>query len=80
MGTTTITASALRKGLADTLDSVDKNNIVIVTRRGKRERAIVDLDKLEDLLAANDPSYLKSIKEARENREYLSHEDVFGDL
>jgi len=36
------------------------------------------LDKLEDLLAANDPVYLMKIKEARSSKEYLSHDDVFG--
>jgi prevent-host-death family protein len=80
MSTTTISASDLRNGLADALDSVSPDDVLIVTRRGKKERAIVDLDKLEDLLAVSDPSYLKKIKEARESKEYLSHDDVFGDL
>ena len=80
MGTKTISASDLRKGLADALDAVSVDDILIVTRRGKKERAILDLDKLEDLLAASDPDYLATIKEARESKEYLSHEDVFGEL
>lgn len=80
MGTNTISSSALRNGLSDALDAVDTNNILIVTRRGKKERALVDLDMLEDLLAANDPSYLAKIKEARQSNEYLSHEDVFGGI
>ncbi len=80
MGTKTVTASDLRTNLAETLDAVSGEDIVIVTRRGKKERAIIDLDKLEDLLAANNPTYLKKIKEARESSEYLSHEDVFGDI
>ena len=80
MGTTTIPASDLRANLAETLDAVSSDNIIVVTRRGKKERAIIDLDQLEDLLAASDPAYLAKIKEARESKEYLSHEDVFGDL
>jgi prevent-host-death family protein len=80
MGTTTISASDLRNGLADALDSVSPNDVLIVTRRGKKERVIMDLDKLEDLLAASDPNYFKKIREARESKEYLSHDDVFGDL
>lgn len=80
MSTKTISASDLRNGLADALDAVNSNDILIVTRRGKKERAIIDLDKLEDLLAASDPAYLQSIKEARESKEYLSHDDVFGDI
>jgi prevent-host-death family protein len=78
MGTKTLTASQLRNGLADALDSVSGDEIIIVTRRGKKERAIVDLDKLEDLLAVSDPQYLKTIKEARDSKEYFSHEEVFG--
>ncbi len=80
MGTKTISASDLRNGLADALDAVSNTDILIVTRRGKKERAIVDLDRLEDLLASSDPAYLARIKEARESSEYLSHEDVFGNL
>lgn len=80
MGTKTVSASDLRSNLADALESITKDDVLIVTRRGKKERAIVDLDKLEDLLAASDPEYLRKIREARENKEYLSHEEVFGDL
>lgn len=80
MGTKTISASDLRINLSDALDAVNDNDILIVTRRGKKERAIVDLDKLEDLLAANDPAYLASIKDAREGTEYFSHDEVFGRL
>ena len=80
MGTKTVSTSDLRSNLADALDAVNNDEILIVTRRGKKEKAIIDLDKLEDLLAANDPKYLKTIKEARESKEYFSHEEVFGDL
>ena len=80
MGTKTVSASDLRSNLADALESINKDDILIVTRRGKKERAILDLDKLEDLLATNDPVYLRKIREARESKEYLSHNEVFGDL
>ncbi len=80
MGISTLSASELRTNLAEALDAVNEDKILIVTRRGKKERAIIDLDKLEDLLAANDPQYLKIIKEARESKEYFSHEEVFGDM
>ena len=80
MSTKTVSASDLRSNLADSLDAITKDDILIVTRRGKKERAIIDLDKLEDLLAAGDPGYLASIREAREGSEYFSHEEVFGDL
>ena len=80
MSTTTISASDLRNSLADALDSVNADDILIVTRRGKKERAIIDLDKLEDLLAASNPAYLRKIKEARDSKEYFTHEEVFGDI
>ncbi|MEK7603030.1 MAG: type II toxin-antitoxin system Phd/YefM family antitoxin [Patescibacteria group bacterium] len=80
MGTKTLTASELRGNLADALDSITNDEVLIVTRRGKKERAIIDLDQLEDLLAASNPKYLKEIKEARESKEYFSHDEVFGDI
>ena len=83
MGTKTVSASELRTNLADALDAVSKDNILIVTRRGKKERAIIDLDKLEDLLAASDPAYLKIIAQARAEAargEVFTMEEVFGDL
>lgn len=80
MSTKTISASELRNGLADALDAVSSDDILIVTRRGKKERAIVDLDKLEDLLAVSNPEYLNAIREAREGKDYFSHEEVFGDI
>lgn len=83
MSTTTITASRLRSNLAQALDAISKNDVLIVTRRGKKDHAIIDLDQFEDLLAASDPAYLKSIKKAR--KEYkkgqvFTLDEVFGNL
>lgn len=80
MSTKTLTVSELRGNLADSLDAINNDEILIVTRRGKKERAIIDLDRLEDLLAVADPMYLSLIKEARESKEYFSHTQVFGDI
>ncbi len=83
MGTKTISASKLRSNLADALEAVNDQEILIVTRRGKKERAIIDLDKLEDLLAASDPSYLKKIAQARAEvaaGDVATMEEVFGNL
>lgn len=80
MSTKTLTVSELRGNLADALDAVNNDEVLIVTRRGKKERAIIDLDNLEDLLAASNPEYLKTIKEARASKDYFSHEEVFGDI
>lgn len=80
MGTATISASDLRSNLADTLDAVSVGNVVVVERRGKTPRVIIDIDEFEDLLAAADPAYLREIKAARRSGTFLSHEDVFGNL
>ncbi len=80
MGIKTLTVSELRGNLADSLDSIENDEVLIVTRRGKKERAIIDLDKLEDLLAVTNPEYLKTIQQARNSKEYFSHDEVFGDI
>lgn len=80
MGTNTISTTDLRDNMADALDTVSGDSVLVVTRRGKPEKAIVDLDMLEDLLAAQNPDYLTVIKKARESKELFSHNDVFGDL
>lgn len=83
MSASTITATRLRNNLAQALDSISTDKVLIVTRRGKKEKAIVDLDKLEDLLAVSNPKYLASIKKAREEYkrgEIYSLDEAFGNL
>ncbi len=80
MTTTTISTSKLRENIADALDAVKGGDILVVTRRGKPEKAIVDLDEFEDLLARSNPAYLESIREARESKERFTHDEVFGDI
>lgn len=80
MTTKTIDASSMRKNLSEALDAVRDNNIILVKRRGKVESALVDIDMLEDLLALQDPEYVKSIAEARKSKEWYSPEEAFGDL
>ena len=83
MGTKTINISKLRDNLADALDAVSEDEVLIITRRGKKEKAIIDIDKLEDLLSANDPEFLRSIADAREQikrGEVYTFEEVFGGL
>ena len=80
MTTKTVTASDLRTNLADALDAVQNEDVLIVTRRGKKEKAIIDLDRLEDLLATTNPEYLEAIKAARDSKEYFDHDEVFGKL
>ena len=79
-----VASTKLRENLSAVLDAVNKHHpFFIISRRGKQEHAIVNLEKLEDLLAASDPVYLKDIAEARRqaaNGEIFSLEDAFGNL
>lgn len=81
MSTKTIDASVMRKNLSDALDAVrDNKNLILVKRHGKVESALIDIDTLEDLLAVQDPEYVKSIAEARKSKEFYTPEEVFGDI
>ena len=81
MSTKTIDASMMRKNLSEALDTVrDTKSILLVKRRGNVESALIDIDMLEDLLAVQDPAYIKSIAEARASKEWYTPEEVFGDL
>ncbi len=81
MSTKTIDASMMRKNLSEALDTVrDSKNIILVKRRGNVESALIDIDTLEDLLAVQDPEYVKSIAEARASKEWYTPEEVFGDI
>lgn len=84
MKTKVVSSTSLRDNLAEVLRSIDKDHpFHIITRRGKQEYAIISLDKLEDLLAAADPEYLKEIAVARQQAakgEVFALEDVFDDI
>lgn len=83
MSTKTIAAAKFRSNFASTLDAIKDNDILIVTRRGKKDRVVLDIDKFEDLLAANNPEYLKKISQARKEAkkgEVFSIDEVFGNL
>lgn len=81
MSTKTIDASVMRKNLSEALDAVKgSKNIILVKRRGKVESALINIDILEDLLAVQNPEYIKSIAEARASKEWYTPEEVFGNL
>ena len=62
-----ISITRLRSNLSDILNATNKKQpIHIISRRGKPECAIVDLEKLEELLSVSDPQHLKDIATARE--------------
>ena len=79
-----ITTTILRNNLADVLKRVEKKKeYLLVSKKGKITSALVNIDLLEDLLAMVNPSYVKSIKKAREEYkkgQVYSHEEVFGDI
>lgn len=79
--TKAIDVSDMRKNLSEALDAVSHNkNIILVKRRGRVESALIDIDSLEDLLAVQNPEYVKSIARARASKSSLTPEEVFGDL
>jgi len=79
-----VKATTLRDHLADVLKEISKGkDYFIVTKKGRPVSALVNLDFFEDLLAATNPEYLKSIKEARADYKagrIFSHEEIFGEL
>ena len=84
MNVKVVSSTKSRNNIASILDAVDRDHpICIIARRGKEEHAIVNLDKLEDLLAANDPKYLEEIAAARKqvaDGEVFALKDVFGNI
>jgi prevent-host-death family protein len=79
----TVRSTTLRENLAEILESLKKGDKYLVTKRGEPVGGIVDLGLFEDLLALSSPSYLKSIKEAREQYkkgQYYTLEEVMKDL
>lgn len=79
-----LSTTIFRNHLSDVMDEVsEKEDYILVTERGEPKAALVNIDFFEDLLMANSPGYIKSIREAREDfkagRVY-THEQVFGDL
>lgn len=81
VNTKIINSTKLRNNIASVLDAVNKEHLFyIITHRDKQEHAIVNLDKLEDLLAASDPKYLADIATARRQTaagEIFALEDAF---
>ncbi len=81
MITKVIDSSNVRKDLSAVLDMIKNDKeIVLVKRHGKVESAMINIDEFEDMLAAQDPKYLKSIADARKSKEWYTPEEVFGDL
>lgn len=79
-----ITTTILRNNLAQTLNEVSsRKNYLLISKKGRISSAIVNIDLFEDLMALMNKSYLKSIKQAREEYkkgQYFSHEQAFGEI
>lgn len=79
----TVGSATLRENLREILDSLEKGENYLVTKKGKPVGGLVNSSLFEDLLALSSPSYLKSIKKAREDYKkgkFFTHEEVFGKL
>lgn len=79
-----IPSAILRNHFSDAIKEITKKEkYMLITKKGEPVSALVNIDFFEDLLALSSPKYLKSIKEAREDYkkgDYLSHQEVFGEL
>ena len=54
-------------------------SIAIITKRGKPDLGLIDLDYLEDLIEAHDPEFQKSLRQAARQKTYTLAE-VFSHL
>ncbi|MEX2012691.1 MAG: type II toxin-antitoxin system Phd/YefM family antitoxin [Patescibacteria group bacterium] len=52
-------------------------NVAVITKRGRPDLALVDLDYLEDLLESQDKDFQKSLRQAAQEKAY-SLEEVFA--
>lgn len=79
-----IETTKLRSNLAAAIREVnERNDFLVVTKKGEPVAGIIDLDTLEDLEASRSKAFIKSIKEARsqiKRGEFYTHEEVFGDI
>lgn len=79
-----ITTTILRNNLSQALSEItNKKEYLLVAKKGKITSAIVNIDLFEDLLALINKKYVQSIKKAREEYkrgDYLTHDQVFGNI
>ena len=53
--------------------------MAIITKRGRPDLALIDLDYLEDLLESQDTEFLATLKKAAKDKTYTL-EEVFSNL
>lgn len=75
--TTIINTTGLRDSYAGVAKKVrGTKTVAIITKRGRPDLGLVDLDYLEDLLEAQDPEFQKSLQLAAKEKTYTL-DDVF---
>lgn len=78
--TTVVKTKDLRTAYADIAKKIrGGKNVAIITKRGRPDLALIDLDYLEDLLEAQDKKFQKSLRQAAQEKTY-SLDEVFADL
>lgn len=79
-----INTTNLRNNLADALKEVSgKKDYLLVSKRGKINSALVNIELFEDLLALANSKYLESIKKSRKEYkegEVFTHNEAFGEV
>ena len=79
-----VSTTTLRNNLSDAVKKIaKKKDYLLVSKKGKITSALVDIDLFEDLLDVANKEFMASVKKAREEYEkgdFLTHEQVFGDL
>ncbi|HUD10721.1 MAG TPA: type II toxin-antitoxin system Phd/YefM family antitoxin [Candidatus Saccharimonadales bacterium] len=78
--TTIVKATELRDSYATIAKKVrGGKTMAIITKRGRPDLALIDLDYLEDLLESQDTEFLKTLKVAASDKTYTL-EEVFSNL
>ena len=73
--TTIINSTKLRETYAEVATKVrGGKTVAIITKRGRPDLALIDLDYLEDLLEAQDPHFQASLKQALREKTYTLDE------
>ncbi len=79
-----VNSTTLRNNLADTLKEVsERKDYFLVSKRGKIDSALVNIELFEDLLALSNKKYLETIKKSREDYQkdkLFTHEQAFGEV
>ena len=78
--TTIVKATELRNSYAAIAKKVrGGKTMAIITKRGRPDLALIDLDYLEDLLESQDTEFLATLKVASKDKTYTL-EEVFSNL